>query len=201
MSEANEQDNEVLDGLMREAELRARTLLERRGGCAPFVQMSGVDGSVTFYDGDEAVLSKQGMEYFKKAARLACISEGADAAVFVAEAWLTRENSHLAATDQASAETADREEAVVLLGETRAKGRERILPILRDPNGNFRGFGRPHCKESLWTWRQGPGFLPAWVPTEREREAAENGLIKMADERDREEDKKERRSKGIEREM
>jgi hypothetical protein len=188
--------NELLDKLMKEAEERAYSQLKRSGTCQPFLHIFGVrDGCGTLSQTDP-LSTKAQMDDFTKFARMVCIDEDAHAAVFVSEAWLMKNASQPITIGKAPSEAPRREEAIVLMGETREKSIQQILPIVRHPDGSFKEFGTPYCNRSAWTKGQSPTFISAKVPTEHEREAADNYLSRLAREGFREREKLHKRGMG-----
>ncbi len=72
----------------------------------------------------------------------------------------------------APSQSPDRQEVLVIIGETREGHLHRSLPILRARNGKFAGFGeateiRPDSVEGRFAQ-----FLPEMTPTEEDRKLA-----------------------------
>jgi hypothetical protein len=117
--------------------------------------------------------------------------EGAEAAVFVAEAWVTRRNSHSVSGERQPVDPRQREDAVVLIGETRSSSSQRILPIVRHPDGRFREFGIPVYKDSATASRDNLSLLLARAPnpvkrgaaSDRLREQTERGAARQTEQR------------------
>ncbi len=80
---------------------------------------------------------------FANIARLICVAYAATAAVLVLESWIkmAKPGETLDATTPPS-ESPDRQEVVVLVGESAGQQKHKLLPILRTDAGGFFGFGQ-----------------------------------------------------------
>ena len=74
-------------------------------------------------------------------------------------------------TSEAPSEAIDRQEHVVLMGESREGNRQRFLPIIRSGNGKFFGLGDPH-EPSADTQGRCAGILPPEEPDAATRQLA-----------------------------
>ena len=79
---------------------------------------------------------------FATTARLVCIAHAATVSVMALEAWMktATPGEELDMTESPS-EAFDRQEVIVLMGESHGGQKQKFLPIIRSGNGNFFGFG------------------------------------------------------------
>jgi hypothetical protein len=79
---------------------------------------------------------------FATTARLVCIAHAATVSVMALEAWMKTatpgENMDMT---EAPSEAFDRQEVIVLMGESHGGQKQKFLPIIRSGNGKFFGFG------------------------------------------------------------
>lgn len=93
----------------------------------PSLLISATDGSMVFLTGDTSDdLSK---DRFVREARLACIAYGAEAVVFVSEAWMSTEPF------KRPSESPTREEIIILLGEAYETNQRELFRVLRSESG------------------------------------------------------------------
>ena len=129
-----------LADLLANAEHYARFCMENSGRITPalfFLSPQGQGMAVP-----DSLANDRAKDEFAKLARLTCIAHAASACVMVLEAWakFARPNEPLDTTE-APSEAIDRQEFVILMGESRNGHRRRFLPIVRSGNNKFFGFG------------------------------------------------------------
>ncbi len=115
---------------------------------------------------------------FADVTRLFAIAQAARSLVMVVEAWarLPDARGHLD-TETPPSQSPDRKEVVVLMLEDHSRNATVMLPILRDANGAFTGFGDPgpmHFGESVGRFS---GLMPKNKPSVREAAQARSTLL------------------------
>jgi hypothetical protein len=127
---------QTLDDLLAQAEHYAEFCMRNSGKMAPTLFLIGADGPLMFVPASLADADEK--DDFATTARLMCI-----ATVMTMEAWMksATPGEKLDMTEPPS-ESFDRQEVVVLLGESRDGQKQKILPIIRSDNGKFFGFGK-----------------------------------------------------------
>ena len=79
---------------------------------------------------------------FATTARLVCIAHAATACVMALEAWMkTAKPGETLDTTEPPYEAFDRQEVIVLMGESRDGQKQKFLPIIRSGNGKFFNLG------------------------------------------------------------
>ena len=184
MTTINDEDREAVKKLMEDAEIMAHASMRQSGTISPTLFIHGAEGKAVFSPdefGDE--VSK---ELFVQKARLVCVAHGANAAVFLTEAWVRRAKNLGDALDTSirPSESPDREEMVVIMGETRQGHFQKMLPIERTADGRFMGFGA--SPELAFDNIQGrfAQFVPPIVPDEKGRAKAKEVLEAFGIERE-----------------
>ena len=129
----------TLDDLLAQAEHYAEFCMRSSGKMAPTLFVIGADGPLMV-----AASSMDGVEEkdaFVTGARLLCIAQAATSVVMAMEAWMkfAQQGEQIDMTEPPS-EAFDRQEVVVLMGESKIGQKQRILPIIRSGNGRFFGF-------------------------------------------------------------
>ena len=154
---------ETLDDLLAQAEHYAEYCMRGTGSVTPAVFLVGVDGPMMF--SPQSLADEQAKDDFATSARLMCIAHAATAVVMALEAWakFSKPGEQLDMTEPPS-EAFDRQEVVVLMGESNAGQKQKFLPIIRSDNGRFFGFGEsevPAFDEMKGRFAQ---LLPTKVP-------------------------------------
>jgi hypothetical protein len=131
---------ENLDGLLAQAEHYANFSMRNIGHLRPTLFLIGAKGPMMFMP--ESLADESEKNNFATTARLLCIAHAATACVMALEAWakFAKPGEEFDATEPPS-EACDRQEVVVLLGESHAGQKQKFLPIIRSDNGNFFGLG------------------------------------------------------------
>jgi len=150
----------TLDDLLAQAEHYANYSMRNMGRVPPTLFLIGADGPVIFIP--ENLADDRAKDDF-----------AATATVMTLEAWMksATPGEKLDLTE-APSEAFDRQEVVVLMGESRNGQKQKFLPIIRSDNGNFFGFGEsevPSMAEMKGRFAQ---ILPTKVPDDGLRQVA-----------------------------
>jgi hypothetical protein len=111
---------------------------------------------------------------FATMSQLMAIASGATVAVLALEAWMkTAKPGETFDTTELPSEAFDRQEVVVLMGESMAEGRkQQMLPIIRSDNHRFFGFGDSAFEKLDKMEGRFSQLLPTKVPDEKMRALA-----------------------------
>src|SRR5450756_2261244 len=131
---------ETLDDLLAQAEHYAEFCMSNSGKMSPTLFLIGADGPLMFVPASLADANEK--DAFATTARLVCIAHAATVIVMALEAWLktATPGEKLDMTEPPS-EAFDRQEVIVLMGESHGGQKQKFLPIIRSGNGKFFGFG------------------------------------------------------------
>ncbi len=131
---------ENLDDLLAQAEHYANYSMRHMGRLPPTVFLIGPDGLLMFMP--ESLSDEKAKDDFATNARLMCIAYAATSVVMALEAWVkyAKPGEKFDETEPPS-EAFDRQEVVVLMGESNQGPKQKFLPIIRSGNGKFFGFG------------------------------------------------------------
>jgi hypothetical protein len=131
---------ENLDDLLAQAEHYANYSMRNIGRLPPTVFLIGPDGLLMFMP--ESLADEKAKDEFATNARLMCIAYAATSIVMALEAWVkyAKPGEKFDETEPPS-EAFDRQEVVVLMGESNKGPKQKFLPIIRSGNGKFFGFG------------------------------------------------------------
>ena len=169
---------EALEKLVQDAKLFCTLLMKQTGKVPPTLFMHGMDGKAVFTPGE--FTSVESKDEFARAARLMCVAHGADATVFVSEAWM-----RMAVKDQKldlstpPSESLDRQEILFIIGESREDHIFKAVPIIRTDNGKFVGFGETPEVRGDQTKGRFSHFLTEEIPNEDLRRKAKRILEEM----------------------
>lgn len=130
----------ALDDLLALAEGYAEYAMRNTGHVAPALLAQSPTGLIHFTP--DSFKDERAKDHFANTARLICIGYDVTAAVLVLEAWMrmAKPGETLDVTERPS-EALDRQEVVVLTGETAGHVQQKLLPILRTDAGGFFGLG------------------------------------------------------------
>jgi len=130
----------TLDDLLAQAVHYATYCMGNSGKMAPTLFLIGADGPLMFATGSLADGDEK--DAFANNARLLCIACAATACVMALESWMkvATPGEELDMTEPPS-EAFDRQEVIVLMGESHTGQKQKYLPIIRSDNGKFFGFG------------------------------------------------------------
>lgn len=131
---------ETLDDLLAQAAHYAEFCLRNSGKMSPTLFLIGAGGPLMFLPQSLADVGEK--DAFATTARLLCMAHDATAVVMALEAWLkaAKPGEKFDLTEPPS-EAFDRQEVIILTGESRMVQRQIILPMIRRGNGKFFGFG------------------------------------------------------------
>jgi hypothetical protein len=131
---------ESLDDLLAQAEHYAGFCMRNSGKMSPTLFLIGADGPLMFVPASLADANEK--DDFATTARLVCIAHGATVIVMALEAWMkTATPGEKMDMTEAPSEAFDRQEVIVLMGESHGGQKQKFLPIIRSGNGKFFGFG------------------------------------------------------------
>ena len=131
---------ETLDDLLAQAEHYAGFCLRNSGTMSPTLFLIGADGPLMFVP--TSLVDADEKDAFATTARLVCIAHAATVSVMALEAWMktATPGEELDMTESPS-EAFDRQEVIVLMGESHGGQKQKFLPIIRSGNKKFFGFG------------------------------------------------------------
>jgi len=172
-----EMHGEELRHLLAKADTYAKQAMLNAGKVAPAIIYKGMDG-FGMCVGD-AIIDEKSKENFAMTARLTCVAHGATAAVFIGEGWSTSAKKDQALDlSKRPSQCPDRQEVLMVMGETRYENCQKLLPIHRSESGKFMGFGDPHHVGTEKVKGRFAQFLPQNFPDlETQRKAKEMLLI------------------------
>ena len=114
--------------------------MRNSGKMTPTLFMIGADGPLMFVPASLADANEK--DNFATTARLVCIAHGATVIVMALESWMkTATPGEKMDMTEAPSEAFDRQEVIVLMGESHGGQKQKFLPIIRSGNGKFFGFG------------------------------------------------------------
>ena len=171
MSDKSKSTNDPLEQLLARAEHYADFALRKSGRLAPTLFVDGVNGLVMFIP--ESLQDARDKDDFVIMARLVCIAHAATAAVMALEGWVTFGKPGEPLDDTPPSEAFDRRECLVLIGESRAERKQKLLPIVRSHSGAFFGFGEDHKLQADTFTGRFAEILPPREPSEQQCAMAE----------------------------
>jgi hypothetical protein len=131
---------ETLDDLLAQAEHYAGFCMRNSGKMAPTLFLIGADGPLMIVPASLADADEK--DDFATTARLMCIAQAATVAVMALESWMkTATPGETLDMTEMPSESFDRQEVIVLMGESHSGQKQKFLPIIRSGNGKFFGFG------------------------------------------------------------
>lgn len=129
-----------LDTLATYAEGYAEFAMKNIGRVPPTMLAISPEGLLHFIP--ESLEDERAKNDFANIGRLICAAYGATNMVMILESWMTMAKpGQTLDTETPPSEAFDREEVVVVMGETIGRQTQRLLPILRTDAGGFFGFG------------------------------------------------------------
>jgi hypothetical protein len=130
----------ALDDLLAYAEGYAEFSMRTLGRVPPSLLAVSPNGSFHFIPSN--LKDERAKDSFANTARLICLAYGVTAAVIVLEAWMkTAKPGETLDTTEPPSEAFDRQEVVVITGESVGQQKQKLLPIIRTDAGGFFGFG------------------------------------------------------------
>ena len=161
----------TLDDLLLHAEKLAGFSMKNVGYLEPALFMLGSDGPQMLTP--SSLADDRAKDGFAMVARTICVAKAVTAAVLVSEAWVaTAKAGKSLNINQRPSESPDRQEVVVLMGEDRNGTRQKMLPILRSPVGEFSGFGFLDPMKVDAVQGRFAQFLKPAMPSAQERASA-----------------------------
>ena len=138
-------DEEILTVMFQKAEAYARHYMNMQGTVRPAFMFTSADP-----DGPAGMIMHAGefspneKHSFQQTMRILCVAHNVSVGVFISEIWVTRRKLKPGETvdpdmalDEMPSEALDREECVLLSGETWAGMECRLFKIIRHGNGKF----------------------------------------------------------------
>ena len=165
----------TLDDLLAQAEHYAEFCMRNSGKMSPTLFLIGADGPVLFVPASLADETEK--DAFATTARLMCIAHAATACVMALESWMkaATPGEKLDMTEPPS-EAFDRQELIVLMGESPTGHKQKFLPIIRSGNGKFFGFGESNLPGLDKMEGRFAQILPPKLPDDEMRELARTML-------------------------
>jgi hypothetical protein len=165
----------TLDDLMAQTGHYAEFCMRNSGKMAPTLFLIGADGPLMFVPASLVDASEK--DDFATTARLVCIAHAATACVMALEAWMksATPGEKMDMTEPPS-EAFDRQEVIVLMGESLSGQKQKFLPIIRHGNGKFFNLGEttvPGMDKMEGRFAQ---ILPPKVPNDEMRLLAKTML-------------------------
>ncbi len=137
---------ETLDDLVAQAAHYAEFCMHNSGKMPATLFLIGADGPLMFLPASLADENEK--DAFATISRLVCIANAATVVVMALEAWMktATPGEKLDLTEPPS-EAIDRQEVIVLMGESHGGQKQKFLPIIRSGNGKFFGFGESNTPD------------------------------------------------------
>jgi hypothetical protein len=131
---------ETLDDLFAQAEHYAGFCMRNSGKMSPTLFLIGADGPLMFVPA--SLVDANEKDAFANTARLVCIAHAATVSVMALEAWMkTATPGEKMDMTEPPSESFDRQEVIVLMGESHGGQKQKFLPIIRHDNGKFFNLG------------------------------------------------------------
>jgi hypothetical protein len=127
----------------------------------------------------ESLADERAKDDFANVGRLICAGYGATSAVMILEVWMKMAKPGETLDMEAPSEAFDRQEFVVVMGETQGRKTQRFLPIIRTDAGGFFGFGEFDASTFNGFEGRFAGMLPPKKPTREMREMTLAALTVM----------------------
>ena len=162
---------ESLDDLLAQAEHYAEFCMRKSGNLSPTLFLVGEEGPLVF--APSSLTDNHQKDDFATTSRLLCVAHAATLVVMALEAWVkfAKPDEKLDLTEQPS-EAFDRQEVIVLMGESYSGQKQKFLPIIRSDNGKFFGFGENNAPGMDKMEGRFAGILSPMTPTVENRALA-----------------------------
>jgi hypothetical protein len=160
----------TLDDLLANARHYAEYCMNGTGNLPPTLFLVGRDGKQVMFM-PENLADVQAKDDFAVQSKLMAVVTGATIAVMALEAWVKmgKPGENIDTTELPS-ESFDRQECIVLMGESMADGqKQQMLPIIRSGNNKFFGFGDAPVSKMEKLEGRFSQLLPTKVPDEKMR--------------------------------
>jgi hypothetical protein len=164
---------QTLDDLLGNARHYAEFCMNGTGNMPPTLFLISSDGKQVMFM-PKNLADTKAKDDFATMSQLMAIATGATVAVLALEAWCkTAKAGETIDTTEPPSEAFDRQEVIVLMGESMAEGRkQQMLPIIRSGNHKFFGFGDSAVEKMDKLEGRFSQLLPTKVPDEKMRELA-----------------------------
>jgi hypothetical protein len=163
----------TLDDLMANALHYAEYCMRGTGNLPPTLFLVGRDGKQIMFM-PQNLADVNAKDNFAQMSKLMAVATGATIAAMALEAWVkTGKVGETMDMTEMPSEAFDRQECVVLMGESIAEGqKQQILPIIRSGNHKFFGFGDSAVSKMDKMEGRFSQLLPTKVPDEKIRALA-----------------------------
>jgi hypothetical protein len=163
----------TLDDLLDCARHYAEFCMRGTGNLPPTLFLIGSDGKQVMFM-PKNMADVQAKDDFASISKLMAIACGATVGVMALEAWVkSAKPGEKIDTTEPPSEAFDRQECVVLIGESTTEGRkQQMLPIIRSGNHKFFGFGESAVEKMDKLEGRFSQLLPTKVPDEEMRALA-----------------------------
>lgn len=167
-----------LETLVAYAEGYAEFAMKNIGRVPPTMLALTTDGLLHFLP--ENLADERAKNDFANTSRLICAGYGAVSAVMIMESWVTMAKpGQPLDMETPPSEAFDREEFVVVMGETTGRQVQRFLPIVRTDAGGFFGFGESNLPQFDGLEGRFAGILPPSEPSAETRAMTRAVLVAM----------------------
>jgi hypothetical protein len=167
-----------LDTLAAYAEGYAEFAMKNIGRVPPTMLAISTEGLLHFIP--ESLEDERAKNDFANIGRLICAAYGATSMVMILESWVTMAKPGKELDmDTPPSEAFDREEVVVVMGETLGRKTQRFLPIVRTDAGGFFGFGEFDAMKLDGIEGRFAGMLPPKATTPEMRAMSQALLAAM----------------------
>ena len=155
--------------LLAEADRYARFTIKRHGRLAPVMMAATPEGVILF--SPDQMTDTGAKDDFANKVKLITASYGASAVVLILESWITKANpGQKLDTETPPSESYDREEVVVLIGQSLQVNITHLLPIHRLGNGKFWSLGDAEDMPADSFSGRFAGLLPPKLVDEKTRQ-------------------------------
>jgi hypothetical protein len=170
---------QTLDDLVANARHYAEYCMRGTGNLPPTLFLIGSDGKQVMFM-PKNLPDAKAKDDFAAMSQLMAIASGATVAVLALEAWMKTANpGETLDTTEPPSEAFDRQEVIVLMGESIAEGRkQQMLPIIRSGNHKFFGFGDSAVEKLDKIEGRFSQLLPTKVP-DKEMRALALAMLKV----------------------
>jgi hypothetical protein len=170
---------QTLDDLLDNARHYAEYCMRGTGNVPPTLFLIGSDGKQVMFM-PENLADEKAKDNFAAESQLMVIACGATVAVLALEAWMkAAQPGETLDNMEPPSEAFDRQEVIVLMGESLAEGRnQQLLPIIRSGNHKFFGFGDSAIEKLDKIEGRFSQLLPTKVP-DKEMRALALAMLKV----------------------
>lgn len=146
----------------------------------------------------QRLANEQDKDNFLKIGRVACLAHGAVATVLMTESWMLRPKEGKSPDlSIPPSQSPDRQEIVSIMGETCDGHAQKILPVLRSPEGKFMGFGETEEIKADQVLGRFSNFLSPVKPDREVIEPAQESFRRAVELQSRELDRRRGRNRGF----